>query len=163
MSEHQILYAIRNEKCIVKMVGEIRYTLGNSFNKILEKAFNNSAVESYILDLKETSYIDSTNLGLIAKIANWCQKKNFKKPVIISNNEDVNVVLFNMGFDHFFYIVDEASLKENGLKEVEFTKGKGKEVADLILEAHKTLMEMNEKNREEFKSVVDVMEQQVNQ
>jgi anti-anti-sigma regulatory factor len=77
----------------------------SGFNAILDETFTNMRLTSYIIDLRDANYLDSTSLGLIAKIARHTHLNSLPRPSIFSTNENINEILNSMGFDGIFLIL----------------------------------------------------------
>ncbi|NIW77982.1 MAG: anti-sigma factor antagonist, partial [Calditrichae bacterium] len=71
---------------MLKFSGDIRYTMGCSLDDFLKKLFKRSDFETILIDLTETRSIDSTSLGLLAKIANFMQHQFHQKAPLVSTN-----------------------------------------------------------------------------
>lgn len=108
-----------------------------------------------ILDLSETTYVDSTFLGLIAKYTMLFKKKNDEFITILKPTEEVLTCLRRTGILKFLIVVDK-TLKISG-KEVNVENIDNKKLAKHILELHEILMNLNEENRKEFSRVVELM------
>lgn len=156
----RVLFAIRNRDYFIRLEGPIRYTISTGFAALIDSIFEKSRVDSVCIDLSDTEYIDSTNLGLLARIANGLRAINGKKVSICKPNESILTVLCSMGFDEVFDLHKLEPCEKVDFKPVPFCDGKI-DKSRLILDTHKTLMDMNEKNRQEFKNVVEVLEKQV--
>jgi anti-anti-sigma factor len=108
MDAGNVLYANHDGLVVFKFVGEIRYTMGDSYrvsaslDAFLDDLFESKDFENILIDLTETDSIDSTNLGLLAKIAQFTERHYGRKPTIISTNEDINAILDSVGFDQVF-------------------------------------------------------------
>jgi anti-anti-sigma regulatory factor len=59
-----------------------------------------------ILVRHETETIDSTNRSLLARIAKLMKQCGAPKVTLVSIDEDINRLLFSIGFDEVFDIVD---------------------------------------------------------
>ena len=154
----KVSYAHSNHRCILKLAGEIRHTVSSVVESIIAEFLASEESCEYIIDLTETIFIDSTNLGLIARIAREAWRRGQAKPVIVSSNGDVNAVIESMGFANAFQIVVEheatkAELEEAPTPEEYSDPGK----AQRLLEAHEALIALDEKNREAFQPVVDAL------
>ena len=157
MSEGRILHARQGRSCIIKMAGQVRHAVSASLDAVIGEALQGDGAEAFIIDLTETEFIDSTNLGLLARIARVQWERGRKQPVIASTNPEVTAVLSSMGFDDAFVIVRELGGEERALVEAPAADEDTRRKAQLILEAHEALMEMNEKNRQTFRSVVELL------
>lgn len=69
MAAGRVLVAMHQEAWVVKMVGDVRMTLCNTIDYCLQKMFDDSKFQTVIVDLTETEGIDSTSLGLLAKLS----------------------------------------------------------------------------------------------
>lgn len=158
MNAGTICYAQLGPVFVLKFSGEIRYTMGCSLDDFLKKLFKRSDFETILIDLTETQSIDSTSLGLLAKVANFMLRQFHKKTPLVCTNEDVNQVLDSMGFDEIFDICDCHQACPEGLKAVKLASPLRRKMAETVIDAHKTLCEMNEKNHAVFKNVVEALE-----
>jgi anti-anti-sigma factor len=160
MDRGRYFFAEKEGITYIKMVGNLKYSTSSGFDRfvdgLLERGFSN-----VVIDLSEASYIDSTNLGLIAKIANRARNCKDVKVSIISPNEDINEILRSVRFDKIFTIVtDTAELEEEKLEEIP-DEGRGeKENLEMLIKAHKSLMNAHEENRPQFRDVVELLEQE---
>lgn len=156
----RVLYAVHQGTYVLKLVGDIRVTCCATLDEFIEGIFKDPQMSAVVIDLSETTIIDSTALGLIAKIAVFFRKTSDIKPVIISTNPDIDCILDSMGFDAVFNIIHEAPVVDPDLSDMP-EKGCTEACAtQKVLEAHKVLMSMNEKNAETFKEVVATLEEQ---
>ena len=152
------LYAVHQGTYVVKLVGEIRVPICATFDGFIENMFHDGQLNSVVIDLSEASVVDSTALGLMAKIAIQLRKRFNQKPLIISTRPDISRILSTMGFEKVFNIVHEAPVKNPPMSEMPNIPCTQGSACDKVLEAHRILMEMNEKNHETFKDVVAALE-----
>ncbi len=143
-------------------MGNLKYTSSSGFDIFLDD-FLARAYQDVVIDLSEASFIDSTNLGLIARIAERSRRMGRDPVTLISPRDDINRILKSVRFDRIFRIVetgDPADLAA-GLEEGEVLTGgerSDKDNLEMILRAHKTLIAVDEQNRDEFQDVVDLLE-----
>ncbi len=159
MQPGQILVAYQEGTHVIKMTGDVRLTLCVSFDQFIEAMFEGDEnFCSIVFDLVAAEAIDSTTLGLMAKIALMARDRCETVPLVFSTNPSVNRLLDTMGFDDIFEIFHEC---------FEFTKPcKHISVADLdeegakqrVLEAHNILMQLNQSNQEKFRDLVNTLE-----
>lgn len=158
MSEGAIYYACRDGHYVLKFVGEVRLTLCSTIEKHLEAVLERDDVTDTLVDLTETDNIDSTSLGLIAKLAIKATEKGMPQPTLVSTNTDITRILYSMGFDRVFVLLEELPTSLNDLKQVPFVQESEDEVRERILDAHKVLIDLNESNRGAFKDLVSALE-----
>ena len=154
----RILSAREGGTVIIRLLGDVRYTISPTFKDFLETLFHDSQVTNIVLDLSGTSNIDSTNLGLLAKVANHSRQHLHHKSLIVSDNSDVNQVLHSVGFDRVFILTNHFDMPATELEELEPEEASREQLAGVLLDAHRTLMGMNENNRVMFADVVKSLE-----
>jgi len=161
MPKGEYKFAKEDNKYFIKLSGQLKYTECGNFSSFISKLDHDRDYENILMDISDTTYIDSTNLGLLAKLAQLVIDKSNHRMTVITTNEDVTELLHNIGFDDICLMIEEESKSEYpydhimGVDEVE------ESMAKVMLEAHRRLMNMNEKNEEEFRNVVEIMEKQI--
>lgn len=145
---------------VIKMEGDVRLTLSLSFDDFINRMFADKAFCSVIFDLTEAQAIDSTTLGLMAKISLMGRALDFMDPIVIAVNSGIRRLLTSMGFQEIFQIVESADLASQSFKELPCDESRldEKKIKAKVLEAHKTLIEMNAQNRETFKELMQSLE-----
>ena len=69
MSTGRIQFAEQDGTFVLKFIGEVRLTLCTALDTTIEKIFTALNFSAIIIDLTETRSIDSTTLGLLAKLS----------------------------------------------------------------------------------------------
>jgi anti-anti-sigma factor len=158
MLKGRIVVANQDGTHVIKFLGDVRLTLCPALDQYLDSVFNSRHFQTILIDLTQTEGIDSTTLGMLAKMSIRMKKKMGFVPTLVSTNENITRVLLSMGFDKVFVLVkhlDEEAEPMNELAQGDFSD---LTVQQKVLEAHRTLMGMNQKNHQEFKNLVDVLE-----
>ena len=158
MRPGQILVADHNGVYIIKMTGDVRLTLCISFDNFIDAMLAAPDFSSVLFDLSEAEAVDSTTLGLMAKISLLAQEKRNITPVILATNASIKRILDTMGFADIFKIVNKLDVDIEPGHALTVVECGEQEVRDKVLEAHKILMTLNEKNRETFKNLVTMLE-----
>lgn len=160
MSMGKILYAERNGVHVLKFVGDVRLSMGPTIAAFLDQLRQSAGFKSIIIDLSETEAIDSTALGLLAKVA-ICTKDAFScAPSIISPNDDITRILVSMAMDKVCVLVNESAVSGDDMLELPSEAVSEDVLRDQVLEAHKTLMTLNKENRDEFQDLVAALEEE---
>jgi len=156
-----ILHAARDGVHYLRLVGSIRYPLAPSLEKFLQNIFSDPVPPSaFLVDLSEAEIVDSSNLGVLAKLSKSLTRCKAPRGVLLSTKEDITEVLLSMGFDQYFQMVTtkvpnwEPPDQQQPIPNVDQTN-----LLRTILEAHQTLMEMNDRNEVVFREVVRHLEQ----
>jgi anti-anti-sigma regulatory factor len=163
MKNGQILVAYDHGVNVIRMLGDVRLTLCISFDNFISQMFEARPFEAVIFDLREATCIDSTTLGLMAKIAITSEKAGFKHPLVLTASLSINRLLETMGFCDIFELVQDAELPKNPetiLNVSECGCDDEEQVKMRVLEAHRILMQLNTSNQNQFKALVDALENQ---
>lgn len=158
MSHYRILQADKEGVHILKFEGEIRLNLCSTIDRAIENLQKCPDLVMVVLDLTQAEVLDSTSLGLIAKIGLFANKAGKVMPTIITTNPDVTRMIETMGFDVLFSIVNHTDVRVSDLRELPIFEASEAEVREKVLAAHRILMELNEGNRETFKDLVNALE-----
>lgn len=158
MKAGQILVADHNGVYVIKMVGDVRLTLCISFDQFIDAMFKSENFASVLFDLSEAEAIDSTTLGLMAKISILGQDRRGITPVILASNPSIQRILQTMGFGDIFTIVDKLDAPVLAEQPLNCINCDEKEVKEKVLEAHKILMGLNASNADTFRNLVNMLE-----
>lgn len=160
MPEGRIIVADQDGTHVIKFIGDIRLTLCPALDQYLDSIFNSSTFKTILIDLTGAQGIDSTTLGMLAKMSIRMKKKMGFVPTLVSTNPNITRVIMSMGFEKVFLMVDHVETTTEPKQELSVGNFSELTVQEKVLEAHKTLMGMNKKNHQEFKNLVDVLESQ---
>lgn len=158
MQPGRILVAEHNGSNVIKLVGDVRLTLCTVLDDYFEQMFGDKDFSSVIVDLNEAENVDSTTLGLLAKLALMARNRYQLTPVILSTNPDITRVLQSMGFDRVFRIRQHPLSNEEDLGELPQVEESEGAVKEKVLEAHRVLMGLNDRNKAKFKELVSMLE-----
>ena len=158
MSQCRVLQADCSGVYILKLVGEVRLNACSTIDSVIEKISESPNFRSLVVDLSETDHLDSTTLGMLAKLAVKAKEKSHFLPSIVSTNPDVTRIVESMGFDSVFVISKEPIENESVLAEMEQKPLQEEEMRQTVLNAHRVLMDINENNRDKFRDLVDALQ-----
>ena len=160
----RILVGDHNGVYVIRFEGDVRVTLCGSFDHYLDIMLKDPKFVSVLVDLSDAIAIDSTSLGVLAKLSLGVQQAKQRLPTLVCNAPDILRILFNMGFDDVFAIVDENFDTDQNLAELPMSTDIGEnEMRTRVIDAHKVLMSMNEHNKEAFSDLVGALEAEAEQ
>lgn len=162
MESGAAFYVRQGNTYILKLIGDVRYTMGCALGDFLEGLFTHTDYNDIVVDLTETHSIDSTSLGLLAKIANFNRQHFAHKTTLLSTNSDVNQILDSMGFYEIFDIRDTGEAITVALQQLAIDTPCKDELTRIVYEAHRTLSDLNPRNQETFKGVLDSLRSRLN-
>ena len=160
MSQGQILVANGDGTWLLKFVGDVRLRLGAAFDEFLDRLFQTHQLRSILVDLSAAEGIDSTTLGVLARLSMRAKKRLGCVPTLVSTRPDITRVLATMGFDDVFHIVEEPLRDERQLGELPKCELSAAQTRRRVIAAHRALMAMNDDNRCRFQDLVAMLEGQ---
>lgn len=158
MQSGQIFVAEIDGANVIKFVGDVRLTLCISFDNFIDHMYRKSQCSSVLFDLRDAASIDSTTLGLMAKISILFQDRFHKLPIVVSPDEGINHLLDSMGFDDIFEIVPSIDQEFENIEQLPEEGIDEDSARSKVIEAHKILMSLNEENRNEFHDLINSLE-----
>ncbi len=149
--------------------GDIRVTLCASFDDFIETIFAHEGMQGVVLDLSKAKNIDSTALGMIAKLSAKSLQALGHPPTALSTNPDIDRILECMGLDQVLTMVssfddslDTSQLVSN-LENMPLSDHSTDELCEKVIEAHRVLMNLNASNQLEFRELVSSLENERSQ
>jgi anti-anti-sigma factor len=151
MNSGRILVATVDQVPILKFIGDVRVLMSSALDNYFSSLYEKPVLDKMIVDMTETYGIDSTALGLIAKMAIQLRNRFNVSPTIVSTNPDITRILRSMSIDRICNIVENMDSKEAELDGTEET------VRQKVIEAHQTLMALSDENKVEFQDLISVL------
>ncbi|RLA49314.1 MAG: anti-anti-sigma factor [Gammaproteobacteria bacterium] len=158
MQEGKILAASCDGAYVIRMVGDIRLTLCTTIDEYFQQMFDDPAFASVWVDLCDAEGIDSTTLGLLAKLALTVKQKFGFEPAIYSSDPGINRLLKSMGFQRLFKLHEEICTNPEQISDIPIVEGSEQAVKQKVIEAHQVLMDISDENRARFKDLMAVLE-----
>lgn len=157
MADGNVYYAEQDGTGVIRFEGAISYTIANALDRFLDDLFAGNGFTRLIVDLSDTESIDSTGLGLLARIANGMRRRDGSQPLLFSTQPDINTLISSICLDTAFTRCDGPPPQLPGTA---LPAGTASEIetAQTILDAHRVLSDINDANRAQFQSVVEAFE-----
>ncbi len=153
----KILFAEHDGNHVLKFVGDIRVNLAPTLNGFLQK-IGDRKEKAIVLDLSETTCMDSTSLGLLAKISLASQSILNCQPTMVTPNPDITRVVRSMGFEQIFLIIDHSMHTCDDALELPTHVMSEELLREQVLDAHRTLISLSKHNEECFSDLVQALE-----
>ena len=158
MSEGRILAASHDGAYVIRMTGDVRLTLCTTIDDYFQRMFEDPDFASVWVDLCDAQGIDSTTLGLLAKLALKVKERFGFEPAIYSCEPGINRLLKSMGFQRLFDLHEEACRDPEDIREIPTVMGSEDSVKKKVIEAHRVLMDISDENRDRFKDLITALE-----
>ena len=163
LNDGKYFFALCDKKAFLKFVGTLKYTSASKFDTFLDDMLEkNPDFEDILIDLSEAVFLDSTNLGFLARLSEFFNEKYNKKVTIYSPKEEINKLLESVGFDEVFILVKNIDMQEKELREISEEKASHSR-SEMMLVSHQALINVCKKNADKFCDVVELLQKAVNE
>src|ERR1039458_7196706 len=105
MPEAHVTHAEKEGVHVLRYFGDVNYVLAPGIQRFVDRLIDDGSITGMVFDLTCAQSLDSTNLGLMAHVNERLLKVGAANSVIVSGNEDIDIVLRSMGFDQTFDMV----------------------------------------------------------
>jgi len=165
MTQGHVTHAEKQGVHVLRYFGAVNFMLAPGLQRFCEHLIHDGNISGLVFDLTSAESLDSTNLGLMARVNEQLRCSGAANSVIISSNEDIDTVLRSMGFDQMFDLVpaeDDAKQSDGACcEDVPADVPSSGELRRVMLDAHHALVRMSEAGRLEFEPVVACLERDV--
>ncbi len=158
MREGKILAARHQGAYVIRLEGDVRLSLCTTIDEYFQRMFSDPEFASVWVDLCDAEGIDSTTLGLLAKLALKVKDKFGFQPAIFSCDPGINRLLKSMGFQRLFELHEESCSNPEEISEIPLVQGGEEKVREKVIEAHRVLMGLSDENRARFKDLMSALE-----
>jgi anti-anti-sigma factor len=159
MSGGHVTHAAQEGVHVFRYFGAVNFTLAPGLQRFLQHLIHDGGVSALVFDLSAAESLDSTNLGLMARINEEVREAGAANSVIISNNEEIDAVLRSMGFDQTFEFYPAGREWPDASAEAVTSEAPSAlELQRTMLDAHRALVRLSEAGRIEFEQVVACLE-----
>ena len=159
MAKAHVTHAECDGVHVLRYSGKVDYMSAPAIRRFLDELFDRGKVRGLIFDLSDAEALDSTNLGLLARMRERAERCHCNGSMIVSRNEDINDVLRSMGFEQSFEIVSDAQGVAEACSDcLEAPCPSTTELRETMIEAHKALIRLSESGRVQFADVVACLE-----
>ena len=162
MSDGRVFHACTGERHVLRYTGRADYVMAPAIERFAERLFEGNCPSGLVFDLRAASMLDSTNLGLLARLATRVDQAG-GRATIVSTNDDVTDVLRSMGLAAMFQIAsDDPVLHEvDGGEEIPLQPTGQRELMQTMFEAHWLLARIDENDSAGFRAVVEGFESEL--
>ncbi|MDQ7050309.1 MAG: hypothetical protein Q9M92_12555 [Enterobacterales bacterium] len=138
----------------IRFLGVIRYSQCGGLECYIDKLFSKKEEFDIAIDLEQAEMLDSTALGLLARLSIEFKNSTNKKPTIFIRHGELAHVLKRVCFDQVFNIISKPK-DENDLDFVELAdvSKSEEEVLEFVIDAHKSLAEISDANHHYFTDI----------
>ena len=154
MNDGMILTARVDNIEHIKFTGVVRYSHCSGLELHIDHLFQDADFTEIIVDLEDAEILDSTALGLLARIAIEHRKISTNKPVIFVHTGELSQILSRVCFDQVFSIlVSNSDRQDAKFVELRALPQDENQVLESVIKAHRSLASLNEQNQGLFRDI----------
>lgn len=157
----RVSYALHEANVFVRIEGRATHVLGADLDHFLTGLFARGDFAEIVIDLSGAEALDSTMLGLLARIAKWMRQHRQCAPTLLYAGAKIATTIRGVGLDRLFTLTMQSASPAGGHSALPQIQADRTERARLVLAAHRELMTLNAENASQFKSVVEFLERDV--
>jgi anti-anti-sigma regulatory factor len=164
MPDGRVIHLAEGRRHLLRYAGRVTYMMAPAIERVAESFIQAIEPDQLVFDLRAATMLDSTNLGLMARLAARADRgqPGGGRCTIVSTNDDVTDALRSMGFEGLFDIVADHPAVHAAAPEEEIALEPTSQVELLrtMLEAHRVLADATPDEQEEanFRAVVEHLE-----
>lgn len=158
----QASFGHRDQTSVFALRGVVRYPQARALRNFVDDVVLKADCDTVFIDLKRVEAIDSTGMGLLARIGRATIERRGRRAVLVGPQRDIATCLKSAAFDTVFHMVDEYPFDPQvELKDVPIESDVSPQVARVMLDAHRTLAELGEQNRSAYADVIAALDAEV--
>jgi anti-anti-sigma factor len=157
MLKGSLEFSLTEDSCVVRLIGAITWEISADLDTFLGCVLNEIVIKKVYFDLSQTSYMDSTSLGVLAHF----KRHTFQYHVVFSllnPSEEIFKNLHDVGLTRIFEIVRSNVPPSSGSPVPSSKKYSPKEISALVRKTHLALVSLSEKNRELFDHIIKTID-----
>lgn len=161
MADGRVFYGSEGGVHVLRFTGRVGFNLGPALERFITDLFERDRPRHLVLDLTGTEHMDSTILGVLARLAVRMTSEGRDRPVVVTREGEVREILNYLGFDDILEMTDNPA--ETCRSDVQLLLAETSNPAIMkrtALDAHRMLMELQEENRGLFDQLVELLEQE---
>lgn len=156
----KVRYGRNADTIVLALEGRVHYAFAAPLRALFDELGERLDHETLLIDLRALEAIDSTGMGLLARLGRSALEHG-RRGAMVCPNEDVAICLRSAAFDELFVFLEEWPLSESiplGEVPVGATDWAPEQLGHVMLEAHRDLAVMSERNRRSFADVISALE-----
>ena len=105
MNSGKIFVAEFDNIPVLKLAGDVRVLMSSTIENYFSSLYSRESLDAVLVDLSACKGIDSTTLGLLAKMCIQVNKRFQVRPTIVSTNSGITRILKSMNFNAISFAV----------------------------------------------------------
>ena len=166
MADGRVTYSAEGGWHVLRYFGRVDYTMAPAIERFIDGLPHgpSDVARPFLFDLSGARLLDSTNLGLIARVVERARTQGAGRSSLLSQCGDIDDVVRSMGFEAIVNLIDQrpTDVRDGascGDEEVvtDETASQG-EMLRTMLEAHRALATLDDEETGQWRHVVTMLE-----
>jgi anti-anti-sigma regulatory factor len=145
----------------VRVHGSATYKLASALRDFVTRQLE-AGRHGVLVDLGHCDTLDSTFIGTLTSLTLACRRSGKGCVKLFNLGSHLRDILATLGLTRILDVVEPTDMVEMSFGELAPARGDKVAVAQLMLEAHEMLAELNTHNALEFKNVIDYLRAKLN-
>lgn len=143
----------------IKFIGTVRYSHCGGLESYIDKIFIDPAdIDAIVVDLEDAEILDSTALGLLARVAIEFRKSSDSRPIIFLKQSELHNIIKRVCFDQVFELVfDDPKVAASEMTELVDANQDEHKTLKRVVEAHRYLAKINKENEQLYTDITSVI------
>lgn len=163
MSAAQVESGLHAGLAVLKLNGELRHPLAEAIERAGERLLADGSARQLLLDLSAASFMDSTIIGLLVSLARDAEQRGLPRPGLSSSHPEIRGLLRNLRLDLAFHLLYALPFAGIALQPDQANDDAESPLqqAQLVLKAHRALIDADPANAEQFGELVRMLESEI--
>lgn len=158
----RVLTGSRDSAVLVKVIGRGTMEYCSELFEQLGQKIDANPVSRIYFDLSESSYLDSSFIGVIVSVQKKLDKLQSGGIIVLNPSEKVREILATMGLIEILPIQEGNEVRNIDLDQEIIQKlDRSYKDIQLLLESHQSLMELSTENRKRFSLVEEMLKKEL--
>ncbi len=158
----RVIIGVINNGFIIKVIGKGTMEYCSDLFQFLSDKIEKENADNIYFDLSETSYLDSSFIGVIVSIQKKLRKVKNSNLILLNPSEKAKEILSTMGLLEIIPIQEDHVFKNMEISgEIKKRLEKNYQDIQVLLESHQNLMELNSENRKRFGLVEEMLKKEL--
>lgn len=160
-ADDRIQVTVDSDYALARVQGRGSYKVSGAMKKFAASILDQGKAV-LIIDLEQCVGMDSTFMGMLAGISQRLQKESGRKVILTGVSKKLNHLMTTLGINRLVDIQGELPPVSSGdLEDLEPSGESPLDSANTMLEAHETLVEIDDDNRLRFQDVLDYLREDI--
>jgi anti-anti-sigma factor len=158
----RVIIGIINTGYIIKVIGKGTMEYCSELFQFLSEKIENESAENVYFELSETTYLDSSFIGVIVSVQKKLKKARNGNLILLNPSDKTKEILSTMGLLDIMPIQENDTFKNIEISsEIKKKLEKNYQDIQVLLESHQNLMELSSENRKRFSLVEEMLKKEL--